>query len=461
MRFGKIVCVVVDAYSTGKYIAPALKGRGYESIHIQSSPNLPPEKFTHRKEDFLISFVYSGDIQLLKEQLKDYQVKLCVPGSESGVEIADALSEALSLPSNGTAYSLARRNKYYMGEVVSAAGLKTVKQIKSNDSQQILEWARREVSQYPIVLKPLDSASGDGVYFCNNSDDINDAHQKLLSSSNIFGQKNSEVLAQSFNYGQEYIVNTVSWNGKHMPVEMWRIYKKPKTIIYDRAEIVGKDEKEFFPIIQYTMKVLNALHIRYGAGTTEVKYTPDGGPVLLESAARLMGSAPLSFSNELFGYNQLSLMVDAYLNPCDFFNKLTFQNQTTEKYGMTVVLTSECKGVLQADVDTDEIKKLNTLHSFVIDGDKGSLLKETVDSLTAPGEIYLISDNKKDLFADYKKIRAMESAGLYKAAISGEKFEYNIRDNQRVLLWNDIPTVDTDSLDISQANMTVNQQLQH
>jgi len=43
-------------------------------------------------------------------------------GAETGVELADQLSELLGLQSNGTGHSEERRNKFAMGEAVRRAG---------------------------------------------------------------------------------------------------------------------------------------------------------------------------------------------------------------------------------------------------------------------------------------------------------------------------------------------------
>lgn len=45
-----------------------------------------------------------------------------IPGAETGVELADQLSHRMGLRSNGVDKSLARRNKYHMGETVRNAG---------------------------------------------------------------------------------------------------------------------------------------------------------------------------------------------------------------------------------------------------------------------------------------------------------------------------------------------------
>ena len=51
-----------------------------------------------------------------------------IPGAETGVELADRLSSRLGLRSNGESGSLARRNKYLMGEAVRNAGIRAVLQ---------------------------------------------------------------------------------------------------------------------------------------------------------------------------------------------------------------------------------------------------------------------------------------------------------------------------------------------
>jgi len=47
-----------------------------------------------------------------------FHIVALIPGAETGVELADRLSEKLGLRSNGEKGSEARRNKYVMGEKV-------------------------------------------------------------------------------------------------------------------------------------------------------------------------------------------------------------------------------------------------------------------------------------------------------------------------------------------------------
>ncbi len=48
-----------------------------------------------------------------------FNIVAVLPGAETGVELSDRLSHRMHLRTNGESGSLARRNKYLMGETVS------------------------------------------------------------------------------------------------------------------------------------------------------------------------------------------------------------------------------------------------------------------------------------------------------------------------------------------------------
>jgi biotin carboxylase len=411
--------IIIDAFSTGKTLAKFLKQYGHNLIHIKSSPALP-SRFQHNPEDFSENLEYTGDINNIEQILTKYKkIIMCVPGSESGVELADLLSERLGLPTNGTEFSKARRNKFEMIDKVAAAGIPTVKHYKANNVEDIIEWWDKELKEDRIVLKPLESASGDNVFFCHNRKEIIAAFEIIIKDQNLFGEQNIEVLAESFNQGCEYIVNTVSSHGFHIVTEIWRINKKPGTLIYDTAEIVHENEEEFEKLFNYAKQVLDALHIQYGACTTELKYTKQDGPKLIETGARMMGAAPVTFSNELAGCSQVSLMADAYLSldKEEFMACVATRKHNKKFYGMAVILISYVLGTLTDDLDTSDIEKLKTYHSKAIAVKKGDSLPITVDSLTAPGEIYLFSTEKEELLEDYRALRDIEANKLYVSAL--------------------------------------------
>lgn len=419
------VCIIVDAVSTGESISPAFKGYGYPSIHIQSSARLPQKIVNKVKpHDFIKMLVYQDDINALVEALKPYEIMCCVPGSESGVKLADLISEKLGLSTtNGTAFSEARRDKYEMIERVAKAGLKTVKHFKSSNwdamEKEIKAWG-----EYPVVLKALASANGNNVYICKDLKAAKNAFSLILKSLNVFDESNTDVLLESYNPGQEYIINTISVSGKHSMTEAWRVNKIPGTIIYDTCEILQKDDPEYSAIEQYTGGVLTALHIKFGAATTELKCKKNNistnetsskliwEPVLIECGARVMSATNLAFSTQMFGFNQVSLLAESYFAPDYFLHKMS-NIPLRKNYGLAVLLISHKEGKLAQDLDLTPIRKLKSYHSEDITVFKGRQLSKTIDNATCPGAIYLMSPDKSQLLQDCDAIRKLEKTVLY------------------------------------------------
>ncbi len=418
MKHNNHVCVIVDPFSTGKYIAPALISRGYKCVHIQSSKNLPSYLTASvRREDFIAHLVYDNNLEFILEQLSGYQIKLCLPGSESGVEVADMLAEKLQTPSNGITLSAARRDKFLMTEAVNQKGLNTAQHFKSIKREEIIAWVQT-LNNYPVVLKPIKSASGDNVFICHNLEEVEHAFGKIAQSIDLFGENNTEVLAQSYIPGDEYIINTVSYDSNHYVAEIWQVERIPQTTVYDKCTLISSDNERYEALQNYTFKVLDALQIQYGAATTELKFNQEG-PFLIECGSRLMGGAELSFSNDFFGYTQLSLMLEAYFEPQRFIQRLTFKSNVEPKYGVGVLLISNAEGKLQSNIDlAKELVDIKTLHCFEIDVfNHGQQLHKTVDLLTCPGTIYLMGSDKKEVLNDYQKIRQLEEK-LYLNAIT-------------------------------------------
>ncbi len=422
-KTSKDVCLIIDAYSTGRHIAPMLVGYGYKCIHLQSSESLP-ENMTKslRKEDFLMNIIHTGDISDVLEKIKAYKVKMCVPGYESGVELADVLCEKMKINGNSVALSSTRRNKWSMIDTVSSAGLLTASHFISNELKRIYEWIEKNQIAFPLVLKPILSANGDNVHFCESKETIKKAFEKIMQSQNCFAQRNEEVLVETYLDGEEYIVNTVSSEKANYTVEIWRVKRKMLSTIYDSCELVSPSENEYQELSIFTGNVLEALGIFYGAATTELKYTKNG-IALIETGARLMGGMELSFSTEIFGYNQLTLMLESYFNP-DLFKErvLAKKHISQKKYGLAVLLISDVSGYVLKEPEIEgiyDIEKLGSFYSIDFPA-KGDKLEVTTDSLTGPGVVYLISDNKDELLRDYQKIREIEKF-LYKNIVS-EKF---------------------------------------
>src|SRR5437764_15454989 len=105
--------VIVDDYAPSRRLAPNFRSAGYECVRVQSTVDVPAVyRSTFSLADYTANIVHSGSFRRTLQEVEKYRPIAVVAGGEIGVELADALSESLGLPTNGTALSAARRDKY-------------------------------------------------------------------------------------------------------------------------------------------------------------------------------------------------------------------------------------------------------------------------------------------------------------------------------------------------------------
>ena len=412
----KEVVVIVDGYSTGKDIVSGLRSYGYNVVHIKSSPDINKvynEDIDHKY--FITEIVYEGDIGSLLKKLSTFKIKFVIPASESGVILANSLSHNLHLPSNDPKKFLGLRDKYIMTKLVKDNGLKTVSFEKFSSIKDLVKWSK-EINSWPLVIKPLKGAGGDKVIFCNNITELKEAYFFLKKSKDVFGNPNDEVLVQTYAEGQEYMANLVLLNKKLFVVNVFEVNKRGAA--YDSFRPLIAADTKYVVVHDYLNKLVEALGIWNGAAHVEFKMSEDNIPVFIESGARIMGSADLSFQTEINGYNQLTILLESYFDHKNFFKRIEnfkFEDDAN-KFGMNVALISNESGYLKRNLDLSKIIQLKTFHSFKTSVKVGSYLNKTVDLLSSPGAVHLISEDRTQLNHDYNSIRDLEQ-NIFKQAI--------------------------------------------
>lgn len=413
----KKVHVIVDAYFSGGKIVDSYKKKLKDNfevaiVHVQST-SVPANKMPAIAfEKYDENIVCTGDIQKVIDSLNEkYEVIAVLLGHESGVELADTLSERFGLKSsNGTEKSVARRNKYEMIKTVAEAGLATPKFIKSNNLSEILSWAQ----EYPIVIKALRSAGTDGVYICRNKEELKIAFQKLLGSKSIYDEINEEILVESFLQGKEYVVNAVSKDRKHYVTDVG-IYEKKlipgHATIYDKVMLLPSHLPEVKELINYNAKVLDALDINNGPSHAEIFLTPEQGPVLVEVGVRISGAINSTFCNLCLGHNQLDLTVDCYLDTEKFIETVSNLPYTLKQHGMIIDLIYEgLPGKLERVNESvlAKIKSLKSVVEVVIKLHEGDTISPTRTLLSSPARLFLGHMNEQQLYEDYNYIEEMK-----------------------------------------------------
>lgn len=408
---------IVDAYSAANQYAPECKKRGYYCIHVQSTPKiLPGYSSSFLENDFVENVIHDGDISRTLQKLKTFSLICLFPGIESGVELADQLSERLNLPTNGTKKSVARRNKFKMAQEISKQNLRTAKQIQSNKLPEIMKWVKKN-HLTRAVLKPLHSAGTDNVIICDDTNAITNAFRKIIHKRNAMGLFNDAVLAQEFLEGNEYVVNTVSYKGKHSLVGVWLYHKKrisSGASFYDFDELItriGLTEKK---LVEYVYGVLDALGICYGPAHAEVMVDASG-PVLIEIASRIDGMTNIAFHRECLQDNQIDGTLDVFLEP-QKFSHCPPSLYHPKKNAVIVTLYNTQEGRIVSDDKLQSIKTLASFGGMNVRFKPGDLIKKTEDLFTYPGFISLRHENTTVLRKDYKKIRELEKEGLFKVS---------------------------------------------
>ncbi|CAK4085457.1 unnamed protein product [Aphanomyces euteiches] len=422
------VVVVVDPFSTGAVVAQRVVSRGFECIclysdlleNMESVASLVPEGVTLR---FAATVEHVGEADSTVEALKAAANEIggaivaVIPGAETGVLLADAITESLKTRGNDMKHSEARRDKYLMGETLRSAGIRAVKQAKCTEWPQVEAFcATLPQDPFEVVLKPVNSAGTEDVTLCLSIEEAKETYSQIFGKVNGLGLTNTCVLAQEYLDGDEYVIDTVSCKGKHKVTAIWKYDKRrvnDAAFVYFGLSIVPATGV-VNELIDYQFTVLDALGFQNGPGHGEVKFCRSS-PVLIEVGARCHGGegAWVPIADTCVGYNQVDIAVDVYLGRHDAFHALPERPLTLPQYGCEVMLVSYKDGILRGLPGLAEITQMKSFLRKDLLVKIGDRVHRTIDMFTTPGSILLIHTDPTVLDADRKRIRELEHAGLY------------------------------------------------
>lgn len=404
------VAVAVDAYTSGNFLPPAFARHGADMIHLQTTPELFTRMVPPRP-DLFGAFLVLDDEEAAIGRLAAYDPICIIPGQEYGVPAADRLSERMGLPSNGTALSRARRDKYEMVEVVRGAGLHCADQIRSGDVAEIRAWIAR-TGCLPCAVKPLASASTDGVTICTTVEEVGPAVEAVLAVDDIFGDPNREVVVQTFLDGPEYYVDTVSRDGRHAIVGVG-LYDKTLLPggrrIYGRDIMVGPEDGHARAVADYALAVLDAFQVRHGPSHIEIIVTA-AGPALVEIGTRVNGNLHPEYQDLCLGANQADLTALAYVDPAGFAAAAAERDWTPRQPSELFHVAVEQEGTVTA-LDpqvTAEIEALPTVFAAQFKLTPGKRVQPTIDLLTSPIRVFMTGESAEAIPADRARIEALK-----------------------------------------------------
>jgi CelD/BcsL family acetyltransferase involved in cellulose biosynthesis/biotin carboxylase len=342
---------IVDPYDAGSMLAPAFAEHGVAAVMVGSAAEVPSEaRAAFDPTAFRDLLFWHGDIAETVAVLRDHGVSHVLAGSERGVMLADRLSEALGVASNGTRLSQARRDKARMIEAVGRSGVRVPRQIESGNLHDIMAWIDAG-GHWPAVLKPRLAKGSDGVHLCATREEVSRAFHAVHDHIDRLGYRNETVLVQEFLVGREYVVDTVSHDGRHRLAALWA-YGKPAPG-FDSIGLLST--KELLPsqgeladmLFGFAVRVLDALEIRHGAGHCEVIVDKDG-PALVEIGARLHGGPPAHLMcRAATGTSQLDLLVQSVLDPTGFLDGISRRYTLASGTAMALLRDDRLRGQIE------------------------------------------------------------------------------------------------------------------
>ena len=324
--------IIVNCGSTSINFVEDVLNRGYNPIFLDTRP-IDSEEGQKFGELVFTSHAHIKNVELIHEQesyedtlelVRQYDPLLILPGTEKGVVLATRLSYDLNLKGNSIENIDAMTLKNEMQNRIRERGLRSIRGKVVSSIDEAIEFYDAEGLK-EVVLKPTSSAGSVGVHICSNKQEMISALEDSFSKTNLYGEALSEMLVQECIVGDEYIVNTVSCEGMHRVTLVWK-YNKIKTaegaIIYDTCETVNQLNIAEAEMIEYAYDVADAMGIQYGPVHGEYMID-ENGPVLIEVNCRPCGGGMTAeFLDKIAGHHETDCILDAYLKPDHFKEKL-------------------------------------------------------------------------------------------------------------------------------------------
>jgi len=399
--------VIVNPYSSGADYAPAFRAAGVEPVAVLTGPPEGVAARGWRRDDFTHVHTYdSTDLSGLAATVAAYRPLCLVPGAETGVELADALTERV-LPGAGNvpALSQARRDKWQMAEAVRRAGVPHLRQVCTDRTDVVLDWlAETGLEGHPLVLKPPKSAGADDVHLVRADGDWKAVFHQILGRVNKQGLRNDAVLVSEYAEGVEYLIDSYSVDGRHGLVDVCRYTKRSngdRIGIYHRVDFLPPDDPGVLAVWPYAQQVLDAVGIRTGCGHTEVMLTADG-PRLMEVAARPAGGGHQMISKLATGDNHLERTVRHWVH-----------GQHADSYRLVqhvcgAFVSAPRSGIWRNAEVFDGVDSLPSFYAKSFPFGTGDTVQATEDIYTYLAWVILASEDPAAVDADHRRLAAME-----------------------------------------------------
>ncbi|MCX4692484.1 ATP-grasp domain-containing protein [Streptomyces sp. NBC_01408] len=288
------------------------------------------------------------------------------------------------------------------------AGIRYIPHYKASDTESIVEWcAGSGLAEY--VVKPVKSFATDGVFFCSTLDEVRTACRRLFQRADFSGQAIVEVLVEERVMGPEFVVDSVSLDGAHFVVDMFRYAKESVdgNPVYRAMSSVEIDEHP--GLVAYVEQALTALGIENGPAHSEVILTEDG-PVLIETGARMHGGQGPNLVEASSSHSLIDLALASRVAPDDFLRR-TKERPTLRQAVVECFLFSPAAGTVGANRVRETCRELDSYLFDTCDQAPGDRIEKTTDLITSYGRVILGNADPTALVRDMERVHDLDRRG--------------------------------------------------
>ena len=349
-------------------------------------------------------------IEIMAERLRNLRITHLLGCVDPSVTYADRLCALLGLPFNGLRLSEARRNKVLINDAVRKAHLRTPVQFATDKFEDLLAWLKD--FHYPVVIKPVSSGGTDNVYLCESDAQAVDYFHRIYGSKNLMGAINTAVLAQEYIDGVEYVVDCVSFNGTHTPIDVFQYQKgthNGRAFVYEKERFLRAENPISKRLQAFAQEALNALDFRTGASHMEMKLTCNDEIVFIEVGPRLNGDDihRLVQVTRADAKSQLEYTIDAVLG-----NPSPDPLYQTAKEGVRVHIISRGEGCLKELRNCETIQSLPSYTHMSLHTEIGGKVVRTTDQTNGAGWIDLTNPDLAMLQEDERQLDEILRDGI-------------------------------------------------
>ena len=363
------------------------------------------------------------DKEQVLELARKYEVEAIVTDQlDAGVVTVAYVAEKIGL--RGITYDIAIKftNKFFMRQAAEKAGIAVPKFICASSVDELIRrLEQNEELQFPLMMKPIDSAASRGVYKVHS---IYDIQQKFDMSQQY--SKSKKVILEQFIVGKEYVVEAYTRNKvvKNLIVGHRDYFNVEDTFIPNATVFTDADSANSaveLKLKETNEKLIEHFGLEFGITHGEYLYVEELDTVyLVEIAARGGG---VFISSDLIpaacGINANELLVQDVLG-------ISNKEEITLKKGASAYfcyLTPE--GVINKIEGIDEVENIEGVYKAFFDNiELGMVSKSIRDKSSRKGPILVQGKSKEECYKIIEKVKELID------------IEVDGRDGKENIIWN-------------------------